>query len=323
MVKKVFVLVLVIFVGLIFACTAFAQEKIKVGILKYSDAAHYVETVNGILAKLKEEGFDETKVIFDIRSADGSKDKATEIAKEFRAKGMNVIMPIGTGALVSTHKEVKDIPIVFANIFNPIALAGVAKSWESSGTNATGASNWVEMSAIVNTIKQVSPRSKRIGAFSVEEEPNTLIQVEDLKKLQDKMGIEVVDAKLTKSEEAGEVSRSLVGRVDAIYIGGGSLIDKGLKAILGVTTNAKLITVSHLEEKVKDGVLLAVSANSFKVGELGGKKAAQVLRGAKPSDIPIECLKTYDISVNLKTADTIGVKIPAGLLKIATKVIKE
>jgi putative ABC transport system substrate-binding protein len=76
---------------------------------------------------------------------------------------------------------------------------------------------------------------------------------------------------------------------------------------------------------LEKGVLLTLSANSFRLGELAGKKVALVLRGAKPSDIPIETLKTYDLSVNLKTADAIGAKVPAKLLilKGATKVIGE
>mgnify|MGYP001038284869 CR=1 FL=1 len=150
-----------------------------------------------------------------------------------------------------------------------------------------------------------------------------MLQLDGLKKLQDKMGFVVIAANVANAEEAGGVTRSLVGRVDSIFITGATTVGKGLKDIVEVATKSKIPTVAHLADRAEKGVLVVASANPFKLGELAGKKAAQILRGARPSDIPIETLKSYEIAVNLKIANAMGIKIPATLLKAATKVIKE
>jgi len=322
--RRLFILILLgLTLGLFFVSGALAQGKIKIGIIRYSDELGYPEGVKGVIEQLKKEGFDESKVIFDSRSADSSKEKVTEITKEFLEKKMDLIVAVGTSSVVGVYKETKDIPIVCAMIFDPVG-AGVAKSWESSGTNVTGASSWVDMSAIVNALKQVCP-AKQIGVLYNEEEKNSVLQLEEFRKLQGKMGFTVIGANVTKPEETGEVTRSLVGRVDSIFISGSSTVSKGLGAILEVTNKSNIATAAHTQDKLEKGVLLTLSANSFRLGELAGKKVALVLRGAKPSDIPIETLKTYDLAVNLKTADAIGAKVSAKrlILKGAAKVIGE
>jgi putative ABC transport system substrate-binding protein len=320
MLKRILILALGIAVGLYFVSVVLAQTKVKIGIMPSSDSPQYTETLKGLLKELKKEGFDESKATIEIRNAENKKEMVAEIAKDFRAKKMDVIIPIGTVAAVGTYDEIKDIPIVFCLIFDPIG-AKIANSWESSGTNTTGSSNWVEMKALIKVLREVSP-GKRIGVIYNETEQQTVIQLEAFQKIQDKEGITVVPANLTKAEDAKNVTNGLVGRVDGIYIPGGTVAAQGLDGIMEVAKKAKIPTISHLLERVEKGALLAVSANSSQVGELAGKKAAQVLRGTKPADIPIEYLQKYDIAVNLKTAKEMGIRVPVSLLKTAKKVIE-
>lgn len=321
MARRLFVLVLVVAVlGLYLPSSALAQEKIKIGIVKFSDIAHYNAALKGILERLKKEGFDESKVIFDIRDAEGKKEKVTEIAKEFKDKGMKLIMVIGTPAAVETYKQVKDIPVVFSTVFDPIN-SGIAKSWESSGTNTTGSSTWVEMVAIIKLLKDILP-FKKLGVIYTEEEKHSVIQMEECKKAQDKMGFKVIAVNLSKPEDAAGAANSLVGQVEAIYVAGSTPVAKSMGTLFEITKKAKIPMVSYLEERVEQGCLLAISANSFQLGELAGKKAAQVLRGKKPADIPIEGLKQYDLTINMKTAKELDIKIPVSVLKSAKRVIQ-
>ncbi len=321
MLKKLLVLGLLVTVGLFFTQGASAQEKLKkVGIVQFSDEDFFVEGLKGVLAQMKKQGFDESKVLFDIRNAKGKKDKAIEIIKEFKEKGLNLVIAMGTESVIAAYNEIKDIPIVFSTVFDPVG-SGVAKSWNSSGNNTTGSSTWVDMSSIVSVIRKICP-GKRIGIIYTEEEKNTVLQVEELKKIQTILDFSVIPANLDKVEDAVNVANSLVGRVDCIFITGGTVVGRGLEAILGVIKKAKLPTIAHLQTRAKQGVLIVLAANSFNVGELAGKKVVQVLNGVKPSLIPIEIVGQYDITINLKTAKEIGLKIPDSLLKRAAKVIE-
>lgn len=312
---------LILAVVLVFSREVLAQEKIKIGILKSSSAPQYVAGVNGILQEFKKSGYDENRVNFVIRDASGSKDKCSEIAGEFKENAIDLVMPLGTIAAISAYNEFKDVPIVFALVYDPLG-EGIIKSWENSGNNVTGVSNWVNMYSLVQILRKVCP-AKKIGVLYAQDEKNTIFQLEEFKKLQKEMGFEVVEANINKLEDLKPVIFSLYGRIDALYVGGGALLSAGIKDIVEDTIKYKIPTIAILQERLEAGVLFSVSSNSLENGELAAKKAIQVLEGAKPSEIAVEYLKKFDIGVNLKTANLMGINIPVNLLEITSKVVKE
>ncbi|MFH1397552.1 MAG: ABC transporter substrate-binding protein [Candidatus Omnitrophota bacterium] len=323
MVRKLFVLGLAILVlGLYFPSGADAQGKINIGVLKFVDETRYVEAVKGFTDDLKKQGYDENNVDFDIRSAEGNNEKAGQIAKEFVDKKVNLILAIGTGGGIAAFKATKEIPIVGTIIFSYVGI-GLAKSNASSGTNVTGSTTAVDAYSMIKILRQVSP-AKRIGVLYCESEKNTVLQLEELKKLKSTLGYTVVEANVSKAEEAVQAVTDLVNqRVDSIVLTGSTTIsNKVMPDIVEVTNKAKVPIFSHTSDRVKNGALLSISAEPYKLGELAGKKAVQVLKGAKPSDIPIESLTFYDITINASTAKAIGLVIPAKLLESAKQVIK-
>lgn len=321
MLKKSFILLLIILFSSSFTLESQAQGKFKVAIVRLSNRVKYLQGQEGMVSGLREQGFDETKVEFEIKDAQDSEEKLREIARELKGKKLDLIMTIATLPSVVVCREVKDTPIVFGLVSNPVS-AGLVKSWESSGNNVTGASAWVATPPVINILREIIPM-KRFGYLCNSEEEQTAVQTEDFKGFQDTLGYTLVIANAKTIEEATDAARSLVGRVDAIFIGSGSVISKGLEGITEVCKQFKIPTVVHADDKVEQGVLLAVSPNSFRAGELAGQTAAEVLRGKHPSQIPIKRPEKYDIIINLDTAKEIGISIPVSLLKIATKVIKE
>src|SRR6266508_2839202 len=110
--------------------------------------------------------------------------------------------------------------------------------------------------------------------------------------------------------------------VDAIYLTGSSMIYSSVPMIVGVATRANVATVTHIEEFVDKGVLLGICSNPYRVGRLAGEKAVKVLRGQKPSAIPIETLKKFDVIVNMKTAKAGQFNLPPAFMKAVTKIIE-
>ncbi|MBU0503664.1 MAG: ABC transporter substrate-binding protein [Candidatus Omnitrophota bacterium] len=320
MLKRIAVLAILATFGLFFMTNVSAQEKIKVGIVLASDQPHYVEGMKGVLSQLKKEGFDESNVDFDIRYGDGKAEKIVEIVSDFKKRGVNLIIPIGTVAAINTYNEAKNIPIVFSLVFDPIG-SGIAKAWETPGSNATGSSSWVSMISIVKLLKKISP-GNRIGVIYTEREKQTVLQLEEFKKIQNKMEISVVPVELSKPEDAQAVTNALAGKVDYIFITGGTVVGEGLNAIIEVTKKLKIPTSTHLPDRAERGILLAMGADRFQLGELAGRKAAQVLRGGNPAFIPIETLEQYDITINMQTAKDMGLEIPESILKSAKEVIQ-
>jgi putative tryptophan/tyrosine transport system substrate-binding protein len=307
-------------IGMFSPGAAVAAEKVKVGVLLSADEARYKDGAEAAMKQLKAEGFDDSKVTIETRSANGDKKTAAAIAKEFVAGGVRAILTMGTGATGAAMGVLKETPIVFSIVWDPVE-AGYAKSWEASGTNATGSSHKAPMSSVIKTLRRIGPM-KRLGVLFNPAEANSVTQLADFKAIQKEFGFEVVEGPVSKNEEAVNVVKSLVTRVDALYISSAVTVTSQVPKITAIAVEHKIPTSTQVSDAADAGVLLGVTASVQEVGRLAGVKLAKVLRGEKPSGMPIDTVKRFDVSINMKTAKAAGIKVPLDLLQSATRVIR-
>ncbi|MBU0502891.1 MAG: ABC transporter substrate-binding protein [Candidatus Omnitrophica bacterium] len=320
MLKQGIVVVVVLAICLGLCSIALAQEKIKIGIVLTSNASHYLDTQKGILDQFEKSGYGKDKVDFNIQFAENNKDKMLAIVNEFQANKVNLIIAVGTPAAIVASQAEKNIPVVFSLVFDPIS-SKIAKDWGSSGNNTTGTSTMVDMAAIINAMRKIT-KVVRLGVIYTEGEANTTQQLAALQKIQETSKITVIAANLAKAEDATAVANSLIGKVDAIFITGGTTVTKALTDITTVAKNNKIMTVAHMADRAKQGVLLCVSSSSYMLGQLSTKKAIQILNGKRPAELPIELLKQYDITINNAIAKASDIKVPASMLSIAKNIIE-
>jgi putative ABC transport system substrate-binding protein len=317
-VKKVVFGTVVFLIVALFSTGAGAEKRI--GILLFSKEVRYITSTKGFTDKLQEEGFGEPRTKIRIENADGNRAKAADLVRSFSEAKLDLIFTVGTSAAVAFSREIKDVPIVFAQVFDPVA-AGIAKDWKSSGNNTTGASNYVPMSELMDTLKQFAP-VKRLAVLYTLGEKNSEIQLKDLQNIQTNYGIKVVPAPLTRPEEAAQLLPVVLRSADALYITGSSLIGNQIPAMVDMANKGKVVTITHLEDVVEEGVLLGVCTNTYLIGRMAGEKAVKILKGAQPSSIPIETLKQFDVMINLKTAQAGGFQVPPDFMKTVKKTIK-
>jgi putative ABC transport system substrate-binding protein len=295
-------------------------DKIKIGVLLSANDTRYVETAEAAVRQLKAEGYDDSRIAVMTQSANGDKTVAAKIAKQFATDGARLVLTMGTAATAGAVAELKELPIVIGIVWDPVE-SGFAKSWASSGNNLTGSSNKMSLAVPIKTLRRISP-VKRLGVLYNPAEKNSVLQLEELKGFQRELAFEVVEVPVGKKEEAVAAVRSFASRVNAFYVTGAVTVTSQAAAVAAAALEHKLPTVSHTIDNVEAGVLIGVTASLQEVGRLAGAKAAQVLRGTKPSSIPIETPKRFDVAINLKTATAMGVKVPTDLLQSATRVIR-
>src|SRR5450759_198392 len=136
-IKKLFIIATVFLVGIPFSAEAGAKPKI--GVLLFTQESHYKETLSGIMDQLKKEGFGESNADFREENAEGNKVKAVELAKKFAASGMDLVIVLGTSATLIVMNEIKEVPIVFSMVYDPVD-SKIVWDWKSSGNNTTGSS---------------------------------------------------------------------------------------------------------------------------------------------------------------------------------------
>ncbi len=314
---------LVIFIALVAMINPLSLEaraEKRIGMLLWSEEARYIEAKNGIMEQLKKEGFGEPAVKLTMENAGGNKAKLAEMVQKFATAKMDLIISIGTTAAISVTRQIKDVPVVFSMVYDPVEV-NIAQNWKSSGNNTTGASPRVPMSKIINTLKRFAP-VKRLAVLYTPAEENSVVQLKELTRAQSGTQIEIVPVPFTNSKEVALILPEVIRAVDAIYLSGSSVVGKKISMIVDLATNAKVVTITHLDDLVNQGVLLGVCANPYAVGRLAARKAVKILKGAKPSSIPIETLKNMDLIINRKTARAGQFEIPPSFMKSVTKVIE-
>ena len=313
-----FFLILVVFIAVnSFPLEAMAEKKI--GIFLFSGETRYINAARGIRDKLKDAGFVEpgTKIIEE--NAGANKARAAELVKKFASAKMDLIFTMGTPATIALAREVRDLPIVFAIVYNPVE-AGIAKDWKSSGNNTTGTSTKIPMSKLLDTLKAFKP-VKRLAVLYAPGERQSEATLKDLKDVQQGYTIKIIPVPLTSKEDVARILPEVARTSDAIYITGSNLADSQVSTIVDIATKAKVVTLTHLEDLVEKGVLLGVSADSYMMGRLTGEKGVKILKGARPASIPIEAPKKYSIILNMKTAASGQFQIPQEFMKRVKKKI--
>ena len=145
---------------------------------------------------------------------------------------------------------------------------------------------------------------------------------EDLQALQAKYKTSVVPVPLSKPEEIEQLLPIVLRNTDALYITGSNFVDSQVAIIVAMAIQTKTPTISHLEDLIDKGVLLGIGPDSYQVGCLAGKKAIQIIKGAKPSSIPIETPEQIKVMINLKTARAGDFQIPPDFMKSVTNRIE-
>ena len=315
--------IVAIFIMLISMITLFSGEALaekRIGVLMWSEEGRYVETWKGITEQLKKDGFGDARVKFFIENAKGNKAMASDLAQRFASARMDMVIALGTSAAVAVAKEIKDVPVIFSMVWDAVD-ARIADNWKSSGNNTTGSCSKFPMSKLVSNLKQLSP-IKKLAVIYTTGQKNSEVQLKELQAIQAEFQIKVVPVPLMRKEDVPRIMPEVARTVDAIYLSGSSVAMEAADLIVDIANKTRTITVTHQEDLVVKGVLLGIYSDPFDVGRLAGKKAVMILRGAKPSSIPIESVKKQHIILNMKTAKAGQIQIPSSFRDKVTKTIE-
>ncbi len=297
-----------------------ARAEKKVGIFLFSEETRYQEAAKGIMDKLHEEGFGEPATTFIMENAGANKARAVEIVRKFAAGKMDLIFTVGTSSTLAMIGKIKDVPVVFATVYDPVET-GIAKGWKSSGNNTTGTSTKLPMSILLDNLKEFGT-VKRLAVLYTPGEKNSEATVKDMQEIQSNYQIKIVPVPMTRDEDVAQVLPAVIHTSDAIFITGSNLIDSKILMIVNMATKANVVTISHLADLIEKGVLLGITTDSYAGGRLAAEKAIRIFKGSKPSSLPIETLKKYQVMLNMKTLQAGQFQIPQEFMKKVNREIK-
>ncbi len=281
---------------------------------------------DGFIAALEEAGFKEGEdVVYDLQNAQGDFTNAISIAQKFKDDKVDMILAIATPTAQAAAQVNKDIPIIINAVTDPVA-ASLVQSWESSGNNVTGISDAAPNKQQVELIPLFLPEAKSIGTIYNAGEVNSVVQIEIARETSKELGLNLIEVTVSNSSEVLMAAQSLVGRVEAIYIVTDNTVVSALESVIKVCNQEKIALIVADPSSVDKGALASYGIDYFSLGKKSGEIAIQIIKGAKPSDIPIQTItdpKELQFVVNLDTAKTIGLSVSEEIIKAADKIIKD
>ena len=276
----------------------------------------------GVKDALADAGFVAGKNLeWSYESAQGNGATAGQIARKFVGESPDVIVAITTPSAQTVAAATKTIPVVFSAVTDPVS-AKLISNWDKPGGNITGTSDMSPIDAHMKLIRDIVPTAKRLGVVSNPGEANSVALVALIRKMAPGHGMSVTVAAATKSGEVLQAARSLVGKVDAIYVPVDNTVVSAFEAVVKVGRDARLPVFAGDTDSVPRGAVAALGFNYYDVGRQTGEMVVKILNGARPGDIPAALVKKLELAVNLKSARAMGVTIPDEIIARAKKVIK-
>ena len=304
--------------ALVLIAPAEAAEKKTVAITQIVEHPALDACRKGVEDELKAQGIE---VTWTYESAQGNPGTAAQIARKFVGDAPDAIVAISTPSAQAVVAATKDIPVIFTAVTDPVGAKLVADP-KKPGGNVTGVTDLSPIAQHLDLIARITPNAKRIGVIYNPGEANSVTLVGLVKEHAPAHGMTIVEAAAPRSNDVLAAARSLVGKVDAVYVPTDNTVVSALEGVIKTGIENKLPIYAGDTDSVPRGAIAALGFNYYDVGRQTGKIVARVLKGEKPGDIAVEGIEKTELAVNPKSAEAMGVTLPADLIAEAKTVVK-
>jgi putative ABC transport system substrate-binding protein len=295
-----------------------------IGLLSPSTASTDRERIAVFKHRLAELGWIEgAGVEFDLQRADGKSERFSEIAADLVRRKVDVIVTWGTTTALAAKQATSTIPIVFTIVGDPVGSDLVASLARPSG-NVTGLSTQHADSAgkRLELLREIVPDLHRMAIMVNVTNPGPMQEMRDVEAMSHKLGIEIAEMDVRRSEDIAPAFEAVKGKTQALYVTADALFNVHRTRIGALALDARLPTVHGFSEIVAAGGLMSYAANYLDLFQRAADYVDKILRGAKPADIPVEQPTKFDLVINLTTAKALGLTVPDKLLALADDVIE-
>jgi putative ABC transport system substrate-binding protein len=300
--------------------TGRAQQAGRTPIIGFlgADASAFRPWTDAFVARLRELGWtDGSTVAIEYRWSQGRTERYAEIAAEFVRLKVDVIVTVGS-AVPIVRQATASIPIVFAVAIDPVG-SGLVASLSHPGGNVTGLSIQANELAgkRLEFARELVPGLHRLAIMFNVGNAQPVLEMGETQAAARMLGLEVVPLVIQRSEDINSAFQALKTRADALYIAVDQLIVANRTSILSSALAAQLPTIFSTRDFVKGGALMSYGPSYTERFGHAADYVDKILRGAKPSDLPVDQPTKFELVINLTTAKALGLEIPTTLLATA------
>ncbi len=258
------------------------------------------------------------------RFTEGKLDRVAETATELVRLQMDIIVTSGTPATRAAMHGTTTIPIVMVSAGDPLR-AGLAASLARPGGNVTGSTNFgPELSAKrLQLLKELLPTASRVAFLWNPTNPANVLHFEDIQAGARALGVTLHSAEVRSPGEFESAFAAMMReRPDALIITADGIHQQHVGQILNFAAKNRLPVMSNVKDNVVGGALVCYGASQSELCRRAALYVDKILKGTTPGDLPVQQPTEFDLVINLKTTQALGLTIPPTLLFQATEVIR-
>jgi putative ABC transport system substrate-binding protein len=260
----------------------------------------------------------------DYRWAGGNRDLIWSYAKELAALKPDLIVAGGATVMEAIVRETRTVPLVFAQVNDPVG-AGFVASLAEPGGNATGfagidysmSGKWLEI------LKEIAPRITRVAVFVDRQQLASAGSFGAMQAVAPLLGVTLVSAGVQDATEIEHVIGSFVkGSSDGLIVLPGPLATVHRSLIIGLAGRYQLPAIYPYRFFAASGGLVSYGVDNVDLYRRAASYVDRILKGEKPANLPVQAPTKYELVVNRGTAKALGFEIPPTLLARADEVIE-
>jgi len=294
----------------------------RLGVLLYSTPQADPQ-IKFVLQGLRDLGYLEGRnIVVEYRFAEGEPGRLSELAAELALLKPDVIVAVGGDVAPVAKRATQTIPLVFVSSADPEQL-GLVASLGRPGGNATGITLLQDALATkrLELLKEVAPRISKVAFVTNPDHPDN--EAREARRAALALGVDLLSLEVRNTGDFERAFRAIIeARADSLYVVSSRNTVLNTPAIVGFATSNRLPLAGGWGDWAKAGGLLAYGPNVGDMAQRAASYVDRILKGAKPSELPVEQPTKFELVINLKTANALGLGVPPALLATADKVIE-
>jgi len=250
----------------------------------------------------------------EMGNAAGKSDRLSAMAAELLRRKVDVILAVNTPAAQAAKKATATIPIVITRVADPVK-SGLVSSLARPGGNVTGLSfNNSELGPKrIQLLREVLPGISRAAVLYNADNPGQTFQVEEIGSASSRLGIKLLHLPVRGPSDFSPAFQAATrARTEALFVLDDTAVTKHRGQILTLAATHSLPVVSRYRDFAEAGALMAYGPSLPAVYRRAAHYVDRLLKGTKPSDLPIEEPTQFELVVNLRTAKTLGLDSALG-----------
>jgi len=275
---------------------------------------------------LRDLGYVEGKdILIESRYGEGRLDRMPALVMELVQEKVDVIVATNNVVIQAAKKATKTIPIVMISSIDPI-IAGYVESFSRPGGNITGLA-WLirDLSAKrVELLKELLPKLSRFGVLWDTAGPGPAVAFKEYEAAAQgfKLELRSLPIRGPNPDFAEAFQTAKTARLDTVIVVANPLMGQHTKEVFELAAKYRLPTMTEEGRYVQAGGLMSYGANRADLFRRAAAYVVDILKGAKPGDLQVKLASKFEIFVNLRTAQQLGLVVPQHILVQADKVIK-